>query len=97
MADEDRNMACDVVQLHKNSNENIKNSNNNIDNIEQINEEEFKAINEQLDQLNLVLDSLESKNDNIHAELIKLLKSNRETRKQFQETQENKHQQEGEA
>jgi hypothetical protein len=43
------------------------------------------------------LDSLESKNDSIQAELIKLLKSNREARKQFQESQEDKHQQEGEA
>lgn len=47
---------------------------------------EFKSLNDQIDQLNAVLDSLESKNDNIHAELIELLKSNKEARKQFQES-----------
>lgn len=48
---------------------------------------EFEAINAQLDQLNSVLDNLEQKNDDIRAELIQLLQSNREARKQFQEFQ----------
>lgn len=48
---------------------------------------EFKELNAQLDQLNSVLDNLEQKNDDIHAELIKLLQSNREARRQFQECQ----------
>lgn len=40
-----------------------------------------------MDQLNSALDFLESKNDTVHAELIELLKSNQETRKQIQESQ----------
>ena len=49
---------------------------------------EFQALNKKLDQLNSALDNLEEKNDNIHAELIELLKSNREVRKQIQESSE---------
>ncbi|XP_034952387.1 UPF0184 protein C9orf16 [Chelonus insularis] len=49
-------------------------------------EEEFKNLNAQLDQLNSVLDSIEMKNDIVHAEFVKLLNSNREARKQFQES-----------
>ncbi|XP_015603981.1 UPF0184 protein C9orf16 [Cephus cinctus] len=50
------------------------------------NEEEFQAINAQLDQLNSALDTIERKNDDIQAELVELLKSNREARKQFEES-----------
>lgn len=48
---------------------------------------EYEALNIQLDQLNSALDFLESKNDNIHAELVQLLESNKETRKQIQQSQ----------
>lgn len=58
---------------------------------------EFKSINDQIDQLNLVLDTLETKNDNIHAELMELLKSNREARKQFQESKGEQEKSQGEA
>ncbi|GLV39240.1 uncharacterized protein CBL_06290 [Carabus blaptoides fortunei] len=47
--------------------------------------EEFEAIDNQLDMLNSVLDSLEQKNDGILAELKTLLHENREIRKQLQE------------
>lgn len=43
-------------------------------------------MNAQLDQLNTVLDNLEMTNDVVHAEFVELLKSNREARKQFQES-----------
>ncbi|XP_012225644.1 bublin coiled-coil protein [Linepithema humile] len=46
----------------------------------------FKALEDQLDHLQTALDHLERKNDDIHAELIELLQSNREARKQFQES-----------
>ncbi|EFN80953.1 UPF0184 protein AAEL002161 [Harpegnathos saltator] len=45
-----------------------------------------KALEDQLDYLQIALDHLEKKNDNIRAELIDLLQSNREARKQFQES-----------
>jgi len=44
----------------------------------------FKMLENELDRLNSFLDDLEQKNDNIHAELIELLQSNREIRQQFQ-------------
>ncbi|KAK2578965.1 hypothetical protein KPH14_011168 [Odynerus spinipes] len=50
------------------------------------NEAEYADINAKLDQLNSVLDCLEKKNRNIQAGLMELLQSNREARKQFQES-----------
>ena len=47
---------------------------------------DFDSLNLQLDELSSALDALEQKNDLIHAQLMKLLESNRETRQQFQET-----------
>lgn len=49
---------------------------------------DIKALEDQLDYLQVALDHLEKKNDNIQAELIDLLQSNREARKQFRESQE---------
>ncbi|XP_072757193.1 uncharacterized protein [Anoplolepis gracilipes] len=46
----------------------------------------IKALEDELDHLETALDHLEKKNDDIHAELIELLQSNREARKQFQES-----------
>lgn len=46
----------------------------------------IKALEDELDHLETALDHLEKKNDDIHAELIDLLQSNREARKQFQES-----------
>lgn len=46
---------------------------------------DFASLNLQLDALSSALDALEQKNDHIHAQLMKLLESNRETRQQFQE------------
>jgi hypothetical protein len=46
---------------------------------------DFVSLNLQLDELSSALDALERKNDHIHAQLMKLLESNRETRQQFQE------------
>ncbi|KAI4491036.1 hypothetical protein M0802_010453 [Mischocyttarus mexicanus] len=49
------------------------------------NEAEYDDINEKLDELNYVLDSLEKKNHSIQVGLMELLQSNREARKQFQD------------
>lgn len=46
----------------------------------------IKALEDELDHLQTALDHLERKNDDIHAELIDLLQSNREARKQFRES-----------
>jgi small-conductance mechanosensitive channel len=48
---------------------------------EEFNNEEFSALNQQLDQLQSALDLLESRNADIHSELLQLLQSNREVRK----------------
>ncbi|EFN73773.1 UPF0184 protein C9orf16 [Camponotus floridanus] len=53
----------------------------------------IKALEDELDHLETALDHLEKKNDDIHAELIELLQSNREARKQFQESLQNENQQ----
>lgn len=82
MAEE--NMVQDAVELQENHNDDGA----DWENDENFNDAEFQAINAQLDQLNCVLDNLEQKNDNILAELIDLLQSNREARRQFQECQE---------
>lgn len=41
---------------------------------------EFSALNSQLDQLQSALDSLETRNDDIHSKLLELLRSSREIR-----------------
>jgi prefoldin subunit 5 len=41
-------------------------------------------LNLQLDELSSALDALEQQNDHIHAQFMKLLESNRETRQMFQ-------------
>lgn len=46
----------------------------------------MKALEDELDHLQTALDHLERKNDDIHAQLTELLQSNREARKQFQES-----------
>lgn len=43
-------------------------------------------LDSQLDALNSALDDIEQKNDDIHAQLLLLLQSNREIRKQMQES-----------
>lgn len=45
---------------------------------------EFQMLDGQLDALNAALDNIEQKNDDIHAQLIELLHSNREIRRQMQ-------------
>ncbi|XP_076280721.1 uncharacterized protein LOC143209237 [Lasioglossum baleicum] len=83
MADE--NMVQHAVQPEENRQNHDDNKWENDENEENCNDAEFDAINAQLDLLNSVLDNLEQKNDVIHAELIDLLQSNKEARKQFQE------------
>ncbi|KAJ8955590.1 hypothetical protein NQ318_001420 [Aromia moschata] len=48
--------------------------------------EEFEKLDGQLDALNSALDDIEQKNDNIHAQLLQLLHTNREIRQQLQES-----------
>ncbi|XP_036603943.1 UPF0184 protein C9orf16 homolog isoform X1 [Trichosurus vulpecula] len=48
---------------------------------------EYAAINSMLDQINTCLDHLEEKNDHLHARLKELLESNRQTRVEFQQQQ----------
>lgn len=48
---------------------------------------EFNTLNNQLDQLNNALDQLEQKNDDIHAQLVQLLETNRQAREQFKQMQ----------
>ncbi|XP_015108978.1 UPF0184 protein C9orf16 homolog [Diachasma alloeum] len=79
MADE--NMVNSAVEPHHDEEIAI-----DEDNGENYNEEEFQSLNAQLDQLNSALDTIEMKTDDVHAELVELLKSNKETRKQFQES-----------
>ncbi|XP_076662182.1 bublin coiled-coil protein-like [Halictus rubicundus] len=83
MADE--SMVQHAVQPEENRQNRDDNKWENGENEENCNDAEFEAINAQLDLLNSVLDNLEQKNDVIHAELIDLLQSNKEARKQFQE------------
>ncbi|XP_078039054.1 bublin coiled-coil protein-like [Augochlora pura] len=85
MADE--NMVHHAVQPEENRQNHDDNGWKNEENEENCNDTEFEAINAQLDLLNSVLDNLEQKNDVIHAELIDLLQSNKEARRQFQESQ----------
>ncbi|KZC05064.1 UPF0184 protein C9orf16 [Dufourea novaeangliae] len=85
MADE--NMVQHAVQPEKSHQNDDENEWGNEIVEENYNDTEFEALNAQLDQLNSVLDNLEQKNDVIHAELIELLQSNKEARRQFQECQ----------
>ncbi|XP_030748136.1 UPF0184 protein C9orf16 homolog [Sitophilus oryzae] len=52
---------------------------------ENIGDEAFQNLDHQLDALFVALDEIESKNDNLHAQLLQLLHSNREIRKELQE------------
>ncbi|CAG7786055.1 unnamed protein product [Allacma fusca] len=51
------------------------------DDEEDFSSQEFSALNQQLDQLQSALDLLESRNADIHSELLQLLQSNREVRR----------------
>jgi len=48
---------------------------------EELGNQEFSALSVQLDQLQSALDEIESRNENIHKELLEILYSNREVRK----------------
>uniref|UniRef100_A0A670YY05 Uncharacterized protein n=1 Tax=Pseudonaja textilis TaxID=8673 RepID=A0A670YY05_PSETE len=48
---------------------------------------EYAAINHMLDQINSCLDHLEEKNDHLNTQLKELLESNRQTRLEFQQQQ----------
>ncbi|XP_076639571.1 bublin coiled-coil protein-like [Colletes latitarsis] len=83
----DSNMVKNTVQPKENHHNNDENEWEIEEIIANCNDYEFEALKTQLDELNSALDKIEHKNDVIHAELNKLLQSNRETRKQFQEYQ----------
>lgn len=70
------------------------NSADNNDQMDDINEddldpEEFQRLDNQLNALFTALDDIESKNDNIHAQLLELLQANRDIRKQLHEANQN--------
>lgn len=46
---------------------------------------EIERVNTHLDSLSSALDAIEQRNDNIHAQLLELLSSNREIRKSLQQ------------
>lgn len=50
---------------------------------EELTQAEYQQLDRQLDALFTALDDIESKNDNIHAQLLQLLDANREIRKQL--------------
>ncbi|XP_044008061.1 bublin coiled-coil protein-like [Aphidius gifuensis] len=81
----DENMVVNAVEPCNNVNEDDDNSLESED--DNYDDAEFQSLNAQLDQLNSVLDNLETKNDVIRAELVELLKTNKETRKQIQDSQ----------
>ncbi|EFA03621.1 UPF0184 protein AAEL002161 [Tribolium castaneum] len=56
------------------------------DDLDDMSPEEFQMLDSQLDALNSALDNIEQKNDDIHAQLLLLLQSNREIRQQIQES-----------
>lgn len=63
--------------------------NQNPDDIEEDGDDDmadydFVSLDLQLNELSSALDALEQKNDHIHAQLMTLLESNRETRQLFQ-------------
>lgn len=84
MAEE--NMVHFSVQPQENNKDNKNNEMEVEEEDDCMNQEEYQALNNKLDQLNSVLDSLERKNDDIHAELKNLLESNRKFRKQIKES-----------
>ncbi|KPP67759.1 UPF0184 protein C9orf16-like [Scleropages formosus] len=52
---------------------------------DELNEEEYAAINSMLDQISSCLDDLEERNDVLNGKLHELLESNRQARKEFRE------------
>ncbi|XP_076255168.1 bublin coiled-coil protein [Rhynchophorus ferrugineus] len=67
--------------------EQVPNMDGTEDNEDSISEEDLQNLDHQLDQLFVALDEIESKNDNLHAQLLQLLHSNREIRKELQNAQ----------
>ncbi|KAF7284011.1 hypothetical protein GWI33_022633 [Rhynchophorus ferrugineus] len=67
--------------------EQVPNMDETEDNEDSISEEDLQNLDHQLDQLFVALDEIESKNDNLHAQLLQLLHSNREIRKELQNAQ----------
>ncbi|KAK4879995.1 hypothetical protein RN001_008141 [Aquatica leii] len=84
---------------NKNDDFNIENSseeeyNNEEDGESEVDDEltfeEMLDIDNKLDALNLALDAMESKREMVHLELLELLKSNQDVRKEIQEEQQMK-------
>ncbi|XP_053705034.1 UPF0184 protein C9orf16 homolog isoform X1 [Synchiropus splendidus] len=55
----------------------------NIDDEEEIEDEEYAAINSMLDQINSYLDGIEKQNDALNGKLHDLMESNRQARQEF--------------
>ncbi|KAA8584548.1 bublin coiled-coil protein [Etheostoma spectabile] len=54
-----------------------------INDEDQLEDEEYEAINSMLDQINSYLDNLEDRNDSLNGKLHELLESNRQARQEF--------------
>lgn len=89
---------CEATNPEENENNNVNenfNTDDEDENVELENDEdeeltsaELLALNEELDALNLVIDEMESKRESIHTQLLELLQSTRDVRKEFQEQKE---------
>lgn len=83
---------CEATNPEENENLNTDNEEEDLE-IEEDEEEELTtaellALNHELDALNLALDVMESKRESIHTQLLELLESNRDIRKEIQEQKE---------
>ncbi|KAK0175009.1 hypothetical protein PV327_008794 [Microctonus hyperodae] len=85
----DQNMVVNTIESHDREVQNNDTNSRLEEDIQDYKDEEFATLNAQLDQINSILDTLEMKNDIIHAEFVELLKSNKEARQQFQESVKN--------
>ncbi|KAB0797986.1 hypothetical protein PPYR_08979 [Photinus pyralis] len=86
---------CEATNPEENENKENFNTDNEEEDLELEEDEEEEltaaellALNHELDALNLALDEMESKRESIHTQLLELLESNRDIRKEIQEQKE---------
>ncbi|KAK5646850.1 hypothetical protein RI129_005314 [Pyrocoelia pectoralis] len=86
---------CEATNPEENENNNVNEMDDEDEDVELEDDEdeeltsaELLALNHELDTLNLVIDEMESKRESIHTQLLELLQSTRDVRKEFQEQKE---------